>query len=860
MALHARRALGLSLFILCLLLFAGSTSAAAAEFEIAPEGFTARLLDAEGHPENLSGAHSDLRIDFALELEETAPRDLVFGLPPGFGMNARAVPQCGRQLVEAEEECPAQSRIGTFEIVLANGAKTELPLFELEPPAGQPITIGTKPAFDLPVSTELRPSDFGITVRANDLPEEKITEGHLELWGVPADHQGEAAAPRRALLSAPTACGPLSFTFQTRSWEEGSPWLSASSETEALSGCEDLRFEPALAIHLSNPVVDAPTGMQTVMSMPEEGDADEPAQAQIKDVAVEMPSGIALSPGGAAALTACSDAQLGLGGGAEAQCPQSSKVGSVELSTPAVEGVLSGTIYLGEEKPGQRFRVFVVTRAVGTTIKSVGVLRVSPTTGRLSTVLEGLPPLSLSRMVMNFDGGPSALLATPLTCGVVSASARFVSYGGGPPVEASGGAGITSGPGGSPCSAPPFSPQLLTTSSNSRAGRPATFSSTVLRRAGEQMPSRFSVTLPAGLSAAVSSVQFCSAAELAASSCPRASRIGSVVVEAGSAPSTAPLHGGLYFTGPYGRAPFGMAVQIQARIGSFDLGSIAMRGAGEVNPRTGRLTMAMDQMPESVAGVPVRFQSFQLNMDRAGFIRNPTGCAANSTDAHLVAASGASADLSSPFVVRGCRRLGFRPAIKLTLVGRHQLHKGGRPGVRVSLRQRPHDANLRAMRLALPEALEFAPGGVEEICSHYDAVRGECPSGSRIGRATARTSLLKEPLRGAIYVAQPQGDGLPDIWTSFSGEGIQVNMKGRSTVKNGRLVLDLAGLPDMPLSSFTMRLRQGSQGAISLAVPPCSGGNPRSLGTKVAIAGQNGARRTFRAGIAVKAHCPSQRG
>jgi hypothetical protein len=841
-----------------LLVWGPISAASAAEFEIAPEGFTAGLFDAEGQPENLSGAHPDLRIDFALKVEETSARDLVFGLPPGFGLNARAVPQCGRQVVEAEEECPAQSRIGTFEIVLANGAKTELPLFELEPPAGQPITIGTKPAFDLPVTTELRPSDFGITVRASDLPQEAITEGHLELWGVPADHQGEAAGPRRALLSAPTTCGPLSFTFEARSWEEEAPWLSASSETDPLSGCEGLPFEPALAIHLSNPEVDAPTGMQTVMSMPEEGDADEPAQAQIKDVAVEMPSGIALSPGGAAALTACSDARLGLGSSAEANCPQSSKVGSVELSTPAIEGVLTGTIYLGEEKPGERFRVFVVARAVGTTIKSVGVLRVSPSTGRLSTVLEGLPPLSLNRMAMSFDGGPNALLATPLTCGVVGASARFVSYGGGPAAEATGTAGITSGPGGSPCSEPPFSPQLLTASSTSRAGRPTTFSSTVLRRPGEQMPSRFSVTLPAGLSASIDAIQRCSDAQVAASSCPQASRVGSVVVEIGSAPSTATLRGGLYFTGPYGRAPFGMAVQVPARLGPFDLGSIAMRGAGALDPRTGRLTVSMDQMPESVEGVPVRFQSFQLDMDRAGFIRNPTSCAANSTEAHLVAAGGATAVLSSPFKVRGCGRLEFRPAIKLALVGRHELHKGGRPGVRVALHLRPNDANLRAMRLSLPPAFEFAPGGVEEMCSHRDAVRGQCPSGSRIGSATARTSLLKKPLNGAIYLAQPQGDGLPDIWTHFSGEGIQVNMKGRSTIEDGRSVLDLAGLPDMSFSSFTMRLRQ--QGAISLGVRPCSGGKTRPLGTKVAMTGQNGAQRAFRVGIAIKASCLARPG
>lgn len=850
--------MGLLLALSGLLCCAGPTGAAAARFEIAPEGFAARLLDAEGNPEHRAGAHPDLRIDFSLTVEETAARDLVFELPPGFGMNAGAVPRCPQELVEAEEECPPQSRIGTFEIVLANGAKTELPLFELEPPPGQPITIGTKPAFDLPVKTELRPGDFGITVRASDLPREPVTEGHLELWGVPADHQEGAVGPRRALLSAPTTCGPLSFGFQTRSWEEGSPWLSASSETEALTGCEGLRFEPELGIELSNPVVDAPTGMRTVLSMPGEGDADEPAQAQIRDVAIQMPTGIALSPGGAAKLTTCSDAQLGLGNSAEARCPPSSKVGSVELSTPAIEGALSGTIYLGEEKPGQRFRVFVVAHAVGTTIKSVGVLRVSPASGRLSTVLEGLPPLSLSRMAMIFDGGPNALLATPLRCEALSAAARFVPYGGGPAVEASGGADITAGPGGSPCAEPPFSPQLLTNASSSQAGHPTTFSATVRRRPGEQMPSRFSVALPAGLSASVSSLQLCSSADAAAASCPQASRVGSVIAEIGSAPSTATLRGGLYFTGPDGRAPFGVAVQIQAGLGPFDLGSISLRGAAEVNPRSGRLTVSMNQMPESVEGVPIRFQSLELSMDRPGFIGNPTSCAANSTDARLTASGGATATVSSPFEVRGCGRLKFRPAIQLALVGRGELRKGGRPGVRVGLRLHPHDANLRGLRLSLPPALQFATGGLTEICSHRDAVKGDCPGGSRIGSASARTALLRKPLSGAIFVAQPEGNGLPDLWTHFSGEGVEVNMKGRSSSSDGRLVLDLTGLPDMPISSFTMRLRQGSHGAISLGVRPCSGGKPRRLGADVAIGGQNGARRAFRTGIAIEAPCASR--
>jgi hypothetical protein len=69
LTLHARKALGLTLFILGLLLVWGPLPAAsAAEFGIGD--FSVRMLDAEGNPENRAGARPDrLQIGFALETE-----------------------------------------------------------------------------------------------------------------------------------------------------------------------------------------------------------------------------------------------------------------------------------------------------------------------------------------------------------------------------------------------------------------------------------------------------------------------------------------------------------------------------------------------------------------------------------------------------------------------------------------------------------------------------------------------------------------------------------------------------------------------------------------------------------------------
>lgn len=856
MALHVRRASGLLLALSVLLSVAGPTAdALGAEFEIAPNGFAVAMLDAGGDPENRAGAHPDrLQIDFALNLEGSTPRDLVFELPPGFGMNAAAVPLCPRQLVEAEEECPPESRVGSFEIVLEGGGKGVLPLFELEAPPGEPVAIGTTPAFDVPVRTELRSDDFGITVRVSDLPQEAIAEGHLELWGVPADHQQGTAIPRQALLSAPPSCGPLSFGFSTRSWQDEAPWLSTTAETPLpLVDCESLDFDPRLAVGLSDPVADSPTGLRVDLSMPGEAAGDERAQAQIDDVSVTMPGGIGLSPAGAQALSACSDAQVALGDDGEARCPPSSVVGSVELSSPSLNAPLVGTVYLAEERPGQRFRVFVVAGVLGTTLKIVAALQVDPATGRLSAVLRDLPPLSIRSIALIFRGGPGALLVSPLECGPATALASFTPYGGGAPVDASATAAVAPNPPGSACGGPlPFSPRLSIALSNRRAGRPTTFTSTVRRQPGEQLPSGLSLTLPAGLSARLGAVEKCPAASVA---CPPSSAIGRVVAEIGSGPGTVPLRGGLHLTDAYREAPFGVLMSLRAAIGPFDLGSISLRGSAGLNPRSGRLTVSMDRLPASVEGVPVRFRSVELSMDRPGFVHNPTSCAPASAAATVESQAGAVATLTSPLDIRGCDRLGFKPALRMSLLGRSELREGGRPGLRFGVRFRPGDANLRAMRAAFPAAVDFGIGGLRALCSRRDAIEASCPAGSRVGSARARSPLLGDALAGPIYVAQPGGDGLPEMWVSLQGGGVSLNLNAKLSNRRGDVVLGLTGLPDLSLSSFAMRLAPGPGSTLTLRSGPCSGGKPRRLESRIEARGQNGARRSFRVPVGMKAPC-----
>ncbi len=849
------------MFIFGLLLFWGPISAAsAAEFGIAPGGFSVRMLDAEGNPENRSGSHPDrLQINFALETEGTgtSAKDLAVEMPPGFGGDPSAVPACPRQAHEEGEECPSDSQVG---IVSFGSSGSSAPIFVLEPEPGQVASFTSKVGLPIPFQLQLRPDDFGITFAAEDLAEGGPSEGHIELWGVPAEHQEAPAAGPNPFLTTPSVCGPLTFTLKVRSREVDAPWLSESTDAGPLTGCEGLHFAPKFDLQLSNPAADSPTGVRMALSMPTEEEGSELADAQAKDVTIELPAGLTVSPAGAVGVALCTDAELGLGSETEASCPAAARVGTVELGSAILPEPLTGAVYLGQPRGNEQFRLFIVMPGPGpgpgTVLKLVTSLQPDQASGRLNATLHDLPQVAINRIVMSLGGGPESLLASPLGCGPARGEARFIPYGGGPAVSSAAAVNIASVLPGSVCPGPlPFSPQLLVAASSHRAGRATTISATIHRRAGEALPRQFSLSLPEGISAALGSVESCPEPLAASGGCPAASQVGSVRAEVGSGPVPAVLTGAAYAAGPYRHAPFSVVMAFRTAIGPFDLGTVAFRATAQINGRTGRVEVATDRLPSVVGGVPIRFQTIALSLDRGGLIHNPTSCDPHSIDAGIESQEGGTAALSSPYRVGGCRQLGFAPRLRAALFGQGRLHKHAAVGLRVSARFRRGDTAMRSLTLSLPPALRLNVGGLKEICSRPDARRGLCPSGSQVGTSRARTPLINRPLIGSIYVVQPADDGDPDLWVVLSGGGVNLSIRGRSINRHGHFGTRLAGLPDMPLSSFTMRLGAAEDGLLSLQASPCAGDRARRLDAEVLVSGQSGARHSSKVAIASGARC-----
>ncbi len=833
---------------------------------ISPGSVGLQTLDAAGQPDSRAGSHPD-RLVQGIQIEQTGVEEdvkqLVIRFTAGVSGDTGATPFCPRATIqEIEPECPADTQVGVF---LSGSEPSQI--FNVAPGPNEAVTFGVGTRIPFLLSGRLRPGDQGLTLSSTRIDPLKSLGagldahgGTIELWGVPADHQTGVGSPlpRRALLTTPTRCGePLTSLLEVRTWQNPETLVTSEGSThEPLTGCSELPFDPSLHFELGNPRADSPTGTRIAIAMPPEPtDPSSRAQSQIEGLKVDFPAGMSVSLGAAAGIGVCSDAQFGLDSEADPSCPPSAKIGSLELKLPALGRPLPGAIYLGQERPGERFPLLLAAAAPGSSIKLAGTLRADPATGRMSASLRDLPQAPFEEISLNLDGGPGALLATPLGCGTATATATLTPYSGTAAARREAKAALEPTAGGLCTGAKlPFSPRFEGGSTNARAGQATGFTTTVTRADGEGLTSRVEVPLPEGMSADLGGVPLCGKAVADAGACPGASRIGSAVAQLGPGPQPATIDGGIYLTGPYRHGPYGLAIAFRGAVGPFDLGELVVRAALQIDSKSGQVTVVTDPLPTSVEGIPVRFRQVGLDLDRKGFLHNPTGCSARKLTASFRSVEGASATASTPFAISGCVDLPFKPKFSLALEGRSQLHAEGRPGLRIAAKLPAGGANLRSSKIVLPRLFRFTGRGALALCARGAALEGHCGKDARIGTAEGHTPLLKKPMKGYVYSVQPKGKGAPAIWVELRGGGIEVQLRGGTSTehghkgsKHGHPVTTLAGIPDFPLSSFQMDIRGGKHGPLVLSGNACG----RRLRASLQLIGQNAAERRPTVPIAV---------
>jgi hypothetical protein len=871
-------------------------SATPVEFGLAPDStFTVlSTRQAGGHPNVVSGftLNSGAVNRFGRPLTAMDPKDVRGDLPPGLVGSAVNIPRCTASRVSGSgvgNECPRDTMVGVASVTVAGGKlagdTAVVPIFNIAPAPGEPVAFMFKvSAFPVRLDTALL-SDGGYEVQvsgSNLTQAEPIGTTYLTFWGVPADHEGPghialedygsdpsvgglSDSSRLPLLSNPTECSSgLTTTTEADSWALPGVFTAQSTSDGTLEGCGQLPFAASVSMLPDTLQAGAPAGYLFDLNVPQNDEADGLTTAQVKRVVTTLPMGTVISPSSAWGLASCSDEQFfgqqserGLARPAKpGECPREAQIGTVEITTPALEQPFSGQVYLAspecdpctsdDAQDGHMVRLFMQAVSEGESgivVKLEGVGSINQQTGQISVTFDNNPQLPFSDLKLKLAGGERATLANPRACGQTATNVELTAWStpftadftASSPLEITG------------CIFAQFNPSFVAGTTDIQAGEYTPLTVAFARRDADEFLNGIQIQMPPGLSGSLSNIPLCGEPQAAEGSCGQQSLIGHTQVLTGPGANPYLVTGGqVFLTAGYKGAPFGLSIVVPAVAGPYTLagttgrGTVVVRAAINVDPHTAALTITSDPLPTGLDGIPLQLKAVNVTIDRPQFTFNPTSCGKLNITATITSKESAGVNLSSPFQVTNCQALGFKPSFAVSTSGRTSRANGASLDAKVTYPSNTKFANIAKVKVDLPKQLPSRLTTLQKACTAavFDSNPAACPSASVVGIARANTPILPVPLTGPAYFVSHGGAAFPDLEVLLQGYGVRVDLTGTTFISSkGITSSTFKSVPDVPIRTFELYLPEGKNSALAANGNLCTS----KLAMPTAFVAQNGA-------------------
>jgi hypothetical protein len=806
------------------------------------------------------------------------------------------------------DSCPYESQVGYVTLHLGGvssfGSEPlpfQFPLWNLDAPPGTPGVFGFSvvgtPAY---ISADIRTGDdYGITVLNANAPATLALIGlTFTFWGVPADpvHDDDrgyypdgtpcaadlfvppdcsnsSSASLDPYLTLPTSCvGPVETTLRASSWEFEDIFDTAGfishDNTEPIptpigaEGCNAVPFDPQIEARPTTNAADSPSGLDVNLHIPQHEDCDpgppvtcETATAHVRDTTVTLPKELTLNPAAGNGLDGCSLAEFGYTSTDEdgtihttpdpADCPNASRLGSVQVESPAIEDPLQGSVFLADPYAnpfGSLLALYITIddEKTGIVVKLAGEVHLDPQTGQVSATFERNPQLPFEDFALNFFGGAGGTLRTPALCGNYTTTSAFTPWTSpeGEDKSPEDNWQITQGANGGACANSaaqlPHAPSLDAGTVSPIAGAYSPMVINLRREDGSQNFSEVTLSPPPGLIGKLAGISPCPDAALAAAaaksgqeekanpSCPAASRVGTVHAAAGAGPAPYWTEGDAYLTGPYKGGPLGIAIVTPATAGPFDLGTVVVRSAIYLDSKTAQITAKADPLPTILQGIPLDIRAALIKLDRDQFTLTGTSCDPLAFTGSILSTLGQNAALQSRYQLGECSSLGFKPKMTLALKGGTK--RRGHPSLSATLEPRPGDANMASISVALPPTELLDQSRIGTVCTRVQFAADQCPAASIYGTATVTTPLTDYPLTGNVYL-RSSDNPLPDLVPDFRGpasQPLRIEASGKTDTVKGALRNTFGFVPDAPFTKLVVTLPGGKRGLIQNSTDICA--------------------------------------
>jgi hypothetical protein len=713
------------------------------------------------------------------------------------------------------------------------------------------------------------------------------------------------SAPEKPFLTLPRSCsGPAAVNWELDYWQEPGKWLFGSSishdnatppNPQGFTGCGKLPFTPTTESDVGTGSAETGTAIDFSVDFNQEGiqSPEGLAQSEARKAVVTLPEGLTINPSVAEGLSVCTPADIDretLASAPGEGCPNGSKLGDVRVDTPLVDQPILGSIYLAQQddpgttKPGAEnpfdslIALYMVLKnpSLGVLVKLPMKVEPDPKTGQLVATLDNIPQVPFSHFNFHFKEGQRAPLVTPAACGTYTTKATFYPWSNpSQPRTSLSSFEVTSGLRGGSCppgGVPSFKPHFEAGSLNNDAGAFSPFNMRLVREDGEQDMTKFSSILPPGVLGSLAGVSKCpdsavdvakaktARQELASPSCPANSLIGHSLAGAGVGSALTYVGGQIYLGGPYKGDPLSVISITPALAGPFDAGTVVVRLALTLNPKTAEVEVDganSDPIPHIVKGIVLKVRDLRVYVDRPNFTLNPTSCDESSAKATLFGSfldvfsplDDVPAPLSTRYQAANCLNLGFKPKLALNLKGGTK--RGGHPGLSAIFTPRPGDANVEGLVVRLPRSAFLDQAHIRTICTRVQFAADACPPAAQYGYIKAWTPLLDEPLQGPVWL-RSSDHKLPDLVFDLHGL-VDIEVATRIDSAKGGIRASLEDLPDAPLSKVVLRMQGAKKGLIINSRNLCA----RRSKAEVELSGQNGKEHSL--APAMRAQCGGKR-
>ena len=180
--------------------------------------------------------------------------------------------------------------------------------------------------------------------------------------------------------------------------------------------------------------------------------------------------------------------------------------------------------------------------------------------------------------------------------------------------------------------------------------------------------------------------------------------------------------------------------------------------------------------------------------------------------------------------VNGCERLNFAPSASIRpTVSQADAPSGLLTSIRIPQNQALNGlaaATLKKVTVRLPQGMAVNPPAADGLgtCSLGQIGIGNeepavCPGSSKVGTVELETPLLRNPLKGAVYVAEQERNpfgSLLALYLVVEGEGLVVKLPGRIDLAptTGELTATFDNTPQLPFETLNVEFNSGPRATL----------------------------------------------